>query len=80
MPLVRYTLGSQRVGGESMTELFLTAGFFGVAMLVMAVGVIFGQKELQGSCGGAAKCLCEISGRPIPEECRENREAVAAKS
>ncbi len=62
-----------------MTELFFTVGFFGVAMVVMAVGIIFGGKELQGSCGGAKKCLCEISGRPIPEECREIREAIASK-
>ena len=60
-----------------MTVFWLTAGFFSIAMLIMAIGVIFSQKELQGSCGGVKKCLCELSGRPIPDECKENREAAA---
>ena len=60
-------------------EIFaLTLGFIAAAMVVMAVGVVFGGKELQGSCGGPKKCLCEITGRPIPEECKESRAAVAA--
>ena len=47
-------------------------------MLIMAVGVIFSRKELQGSCGGVKKCLCELTGRPIPDECKEIRDAAAA--
>lgn len=31
---------------------FFTLGIFGVAMLVMAVGVIFSGRCLRGSCGG----------------------------
>jgi len=61
-----------------MTIFWLTAGFFSIAMLIMAVGVIFSRKELQGSCGGVKKCLCELTGRPIPDECKEIRDAAAA--
>ena len=35
-----------------MTTLLLTLGFFGFAVLIMAVGVIFKRPCLRGSCGG----------------------------
>ena len=35
-----------------MTVFFLTAAFIGIAMLAMAVGVIFSTRCLRGSCGG----------------------------
>ena len=36
-----------------MTLMLLTLGFFGFAMLIMAVGVIFKRPCLRGSCGGS---------------------------
>lgn len=35
-----------------MEILLLTFAFFGLAMFVMALGVIFGRRCLRGSCGG----------------------------
>lgn len=35
-------------------EFVLTFAFFGIAMLGMSIGVILSNRELQGSCGGAA--------------------------
>lgn len=35
-----------------MTTFLLTVSVFGVAMLIMAVGVIFRRPCLRGSCGG----------------------------
>lgn len=54
----------------------LTLGFVGALMLLMAIGVLFKGKELQGSCGGVKRCLCEITGRPIPDRCQEIKDAV----
>ena len=61
-----------------MTEFLLTLGFVGALMLLMAIGVILKGKELKGSCGGVDRCLCEISGRPIPDHCKEIKDAVKA--
>ena len=36
-----------------MTLILLTLGVITVIMLAMAIGVIFGRRPLQGSCGGA---------------------------
>jgi len=52
-----------------MQMFLLTLGFFGAAMLIMAVGLIAG-KVLQGSCGGKDACFCERTGRPKPLVCR----------
>lgn len=42
-------------------EIFLgTLIFFGLAMAAMAVGVIFSDRRLKGSCGGTGlDCSCE---------------------
>ncbi len=42
-----------------------TFGFFGFAMTAMAVGVIFSNRALKGSCGGKGgeDCVCEIEKR-----------------
>jgi hypothetical protein len=61
-----------------MQIFWLTVGFFGVAMAIMAIGVAVTGKELQGSCGGVKKCLCELTGRELPDACKELREAAAA--
>ena len=50
----------------------MTIGTIGVLMLGMAVGVIFSNKPLKGSCGGAAgalgggagSCACAEAGTP----------------
>ena len=46
-------------------ETFLaTALFFGLAMGGMAVGVIFSNRELKGSCGGTGRaCTCTEEAR-----------------
>lgn len=41
-------------------EIFLaTVAFISIAVAGMAVGVIFGQKSLKGSCGGLGKVMGE---------------------
>ena len=48
-----------------METLLLTILLLALLMLAMAVGVIFGGKALQGSCGGVgASCACDLAGRP----------------
>lgn len=48
-----------------MTTFFVTFGIVAVLMTGMAVGVIFSNKELQGSCGGVGtSCACEEAGTP----------------
>ncbi|MFK7896080.1 MAG: hypothetical protein AB8G23_09610 [Myxococcota bacterium] len=49
-------------------EIFIvTAVIFGAAMAAMAVGVIFSDRRLQGSCGGTGKdCSCSAKAR---EDC-----------
>ena len=47
-----------------MAVFMLTLGMLAVIMIIMAVGVIFSNKELKGSCGGPGSCACEKAGRP----------------
>ena len=53
--------------------LLLSAAVFGIAVLAMSVGVLFGRRRIQGSCGGLAglqdehgKTLCEACTNPSP--------------
>jgi len=48
-------------------------------MAMMAVGVIFSNRELKGSCGGAgsADCACDRMGRP--KACEALDEVIASK-
>lgn len=61
-----------------MTIFLLTLGFFVVVVLAMAVGYIFQQKSLAGSCGGLGTlgidkaCNCDN-----PCEKRKERERLA---
>ena len=50
-----------------METIFVTIGFMGMLMLVMAVGVIFRGQPLKGSCGGVGTedCLCINEDKPI---------------
>ncbi len=49
-------------------EIFVvTVIIFGAAMAAMAVGVIFSDRQLQGSCGGTGEdCSCSAEAR---QEC-----------
>jgi hypothetical protein len=50
-----------------MQIIFLTVGIVAALMAGMAVGVIFSNKPLRGSCGGvggAGSCACEEAGTP----------------
>jgi len=63
-----------------MMMFLITLGFFLVVALGMAVGYIFQQKTLAGSCGGLASvgidksCNCDN-----PCEKRQERERIAAE-
>ena len=48
-----------------MTTIILGVATMATAMSAMAVGVIFSDRKLKGSCGGAGSgdCLCEIEKR-----------------
>ncbi len=54
------------------TVLILTLGITAVLMAGMAVGVIFGNKRLRGSCGGVGDaCACDEAG--IPRACEDGK-------
>ncbi len=57
-------------------ETFLaTVAIFGLAMVAMAVGVIFSNRSLRGSCGGTGiDCTCSEKKQ---EECARKRQAEA---
>ncbi len=63
-----------------MAIFLITLGFFLVIVMAMAVGYIFQQKTLAGSCGGLAsvgiakECNCDN-----PCEKRKEREKIAAE-
>ena len=47
-----------------MQTFLATVLFFGLAMAAMAVGVIFSNRELKGSCGGTGRdCSCSAEAR-----------------
>ncbi|MCA9659191.1 MAG: hypothetical protein KC486_12670 [Myxococcales bacterium] len=48
-----------------MTTILLSIGLIAAVMLGMAVGVIFSNRRLRGSCGGVGDdCVCETTGDP----------------
>ena len=63
-----------------MAIFLITFGFFLLVVVAMAVGYIFQQKSLAGSCGGLASvgidkaCNCDN-----PCEKRKERERIAAE-
>jgi hypothetical protein len=62
-----------------METYLVTIGFFAVLMLMMAVGVIFSNKPLKGSCGGVGtECACLEAG--TPDACKTNLEGEDAPS
>ncbi len=56
-----------------MQTLIVTAVFIALIMAAMAVGVIFSNRSLRGSCGGAGEgCECTVAKR---RRCVANQEA-----
>ena len=57
----------------------ITIGIFALLMTGMAVGVIFSNKPLQGSCGGKGgpECACERQGKP--KACLQPEQLLAAQ-
>jgi hypothetical protein len=51
-----------------MRVIFAALAIFLLAMLGMALGVIFGKRCLRGSCGGLAG-MRDPSGRPMCDQC-----------
>jgi hypothetical protein len=59
-----------------METLLLTFGLMATVMAGMAVGVIFSNRELKGSCGGvggSGDCACEEAG--TPGACKDDPES-----
>ncbi|MEW4529464.1 FAD:protein FMN transferase [Maioricimonas sp. JC845] len=73
----------QAAGPSLMGTFLLTAAFFALAICGLAVGVIFSNRRLRGSCGGMdglkdekGNPICQACTRPR-EECTEFRQTVA---
>ena len=69
-----------------MITVLLTIALVAVIMAAMAVGVIFSDRELKGSCGGNSEedCFCERNNLPraceqinqaLPDECGDHDHA-----
>ena len=54
-----------------MTVVLLSFAVFAMALFGMSVGVIFSNRRIQGSCGGAAR-LRELHGHVMCESCSSN--------
>ncbi len=55
-----------------MELLFASFAIFGLSMLAMGIGVLFGRTGIRGSCGGTAG-LCDGKGRPLCGTCPNRR-------
>lgn len=63
---------------ELMNYIFVTLGILGVVIFGMALGVIFSNKPLKGSCGGLGKIMgnkCDYCGKS--GECKKRKEEAA---
>ncbi|MBO84985.1 MAG: hypothetical protein CL927_06475 [Deltaproteobacteria bacterium] len=59
-----------------MATFLVTLALIGFAMMAMAVGVIFSNRRLHGSCGGSSEdCVCEIEKR---RACHASKQMVQA--
>ena len=55
-----------------METFIATLVIFGAVMAAMAVGVIFSNRRLSGSCGGTGDdCECELAKRKVCSKFRE---------
>jgi hypothetical protein len=61
-----------------MKTFIVALAIFLLAMLGMALGVIFGKRCLRGSCGGPDG-LRDSNGQPLCERCKSLEEAAAHK-
>jgi len=63
-----------------MTTMILTFLFFLLIISAMSVGVMFGRKPIQGTCGGLnTSGSCEICGG-IPEKCPEQQSGTSSNT
>ncbi len=59
-----------------MQTILAAIAVFAIVMLAMAVGVIFSNRRLQGSCGGTGRdCTCDDTTR---KDCELKKAAEAA--
>ena len=64
-----------------MTTFLLAITLMGSAMAAMAVGVIFSNRRLHGSCGGSGDdCVCEIEKRRACHAQKKMLEARASRA
>lgn len=70
---------------ETLLLILMTVVMFALLMSGMAVGVIFSNRELKGSCGGTgADCFCDANnlpracelGQEPPEGCSDHGHAI----
>lgn len=63
-----------------METLLFTLGFFGVAVLIMSVGVMFKRKPIAGSCGGISNLMgsCDICDKK--EDCIDKIKELSRKA
>ena len=61
-----------------MSTFFLTPLVFGIFFMCLAVGVIFSNKRLKGSCGGLANMTGE-DGKSMCEICPNNESNCESK-
>ena len=64
-----------------MLMFVVTLAAFGLFIAAMAVGVIFSNRELKGSCGGMAnlqtekgESFCQVCGLPAGQTCENESE------
>ena len=57
----------------------IVLGVFLAVMLIMAVGVIFSNREIKGSCGGLNN-FKDTAGNPICEACKHPADGCSGKT
>lgn len=80
-PKLDFTDKKPAQANQQVVVMIIVIGVFGLAIIGMAVGVIFSNRCIKGSCGGLSqfqaedgKSACELCSTP-PEEC-ETRKAI----
>jgi len=62
-----------------VTTILFTIGLMGLAMALMAVGVMMGRPELKGSCGGIGSAGCHCKNEP-GDSCSLETDAAAIEA